>query len=317
MTHYGRWTYKYEIGAMKGAAGVLIVHETGPAGYCFNVIQGKTGEQFDLVTPDKNMGRAAIEGWITLDQATKLLRMSGQDFDALKKQAVTREFKPVPLGVTASMTIRNTLRTIDSKNVMAKLVGSDPALKDEYVVYTAHWDHFGKTAEGIFHGARDNASGTAALLEIGRAFTQISPQPKRSIIFIGDGGRAGPAQVALLRGDACLSTGKDRGRNQHGRAECHRPHNGSDVDRLAPQISTTTQDGRRGRKNGARRWNLKRAITTASDHFTMKMGYCAKPDQGWLRKQAAWDGARKFATTGRRPHHTPKDVTRRGPGGAA
>ena len=91
------------------------------------------------------MGRAAIEGWITLDQATKLLRMSGQDFDALKKQAVTREFKPVPLGVTASMTIRNTLRTIDSQNVMAKLDGVDPALKNEYVVYTAHWDHFGKT----------------------------------------------------------------------------------------------------------------------------------------------------------------------------
>jgi len=184
MTYYGRWTYKYEIGAMKGAAGVLIVHETGPAGYGFNVIQGKTGEQFDLVTPDKNMGRAAVEGWITLDQATRMLRMAGQDFEALKKQAVTREFKPVPLGVTASMTIRNTLRTIDSKNVLAKLDGSDPALKDEYVVYTAHWDHFGKTAEGVFHGARDNASGTAALLEIGRAFTKISPPPKRSILLI-------------------------------------------------------------------------------------------------------------------------------------
>jgi Zn-dependent M28 family amino/carboxypeptidase len=184
MTYYGRWTYKYEIGAMKGAAGVLIVHETGPAGYGFNVIQGKTGEQFDLVTPDKNMGRAAIEGWITLDQATKLMKMSGQDFEALKKQAVTRDFKPVPLGATASMTIRNALRTIDSKNVLAKVEGADPALKDEYVVYTAHWDHFGKTAEGIFHGARDNASGTAALVELGRAFTKISPPPKRSILLV-------------------------------------------------------------------------------------------------------------------------------------
>jgi len=184
MTYYGRWTYKYEIGAMKGAAGVLIVHETGPAGYGFNVIQGKTGEQFDLVTPDKNMGRAAIEGWITLDQATQLMKMSGQDFDALKKQAVTREFKPVPLGAAASMTIRNTLRTVDSKNVLAKVEGSDPALKDEYVIYTAHWDHFGKTPEGIFHGARDNASGTAALIELGRAFTKISPPPRRSILLI-------------------------------------------------------------------------------------------------------------------------------------
>jgi Zn-dependent M28 family amino/carboxypeptidase len=184
MTYYGRWTYKYEIAAMKGAAGVLIVHETGPAGYGFNVIQGKTGEQFDLVTPDKNMGRASVEGWITLDQTERLFKMAGQDFDALKKQAVTREFKPVPLGVTASMTIRNTLRTIDSRNVLAKIEGSDPALKDEYVIYTAHWDHFGKTAEGIFHGARDNASGTAALLEVGRAFTKISPPPKRSILLI-------------------------------------------------------------------------------------------------------------------------------------
>jgi Zn-dependent M28 family amino/carboxypeptidase len=184
MTYYGRWTYKYEIAAMKGAAGVLIVHEAGPAGYGFNVIQGKTGEQFDLVTPDKNMGRASVEGWITLEQTERLFKMAGQDFDALKKQAVTREFKPVPLGVTASMTIRNTLRTIDSRNVVAKIEGSDPALKDEYVIYTAHWDHFGKTAEGIFHGARDNASGTAALLEVGRAFTKISPPPKRSILLI-------------------------------------------------------------------------------------------------------------------------------------
>ena len=184
MTYYGRWTYKYEIGAEKGAAGVLIVHETGPAGYGFNVVQGKTGEQFDLVTPDKNMGRAAIEGWITLDQAKKLLQSSGQDFEALKKQAATREFKPVPLGATASMTIRNTLRTIDSRNVLAKLDGSDPNLKDEYIVYTAHWDHFGKTADGIFHGAEDDGLGCAALVEVARAFTRLPAPPRRSILFL-------------------------------------------------------------------------------------------------------------------------------------
>src|SRR5262249_53053091 len=121
MTYYGRWTYKYEIGQQKGAAGVLIVHETGPAGYGFNVVQGRTGEQFDLVTPDKNMSRPAIEGWITLDQTKALMKLAGQDFDALKKQAATRDFKPVPLSVTASMTIHNKLRTIDSQNVTAKL----------------------------------------------------------------------------------------------------------------------------------------------------------------------------------------------------
>jgi len=184
MTYYGRWTYKYEIGAQKGAAGVLIVHETGPAGYGFNVIQGKTGEQFDLVTPDKNMGRVAVEGWITLDQTKALLQSAGQDFDALKAQAATREFKPVPLGVTASMTIKNALRTIASRNVVAKLEGSDPKLKDEYVVYTAHWDHFGKTADGIFHGAEDDALGCAALIEVGRAFTKLPAPPRRSILFL-------------------------------------------------------------------------------------------------------------------------------------
>jgi Zn-dependent M28 family amino/carboxypeptidase len=184
MTYYGRWTYKYEIGAQKGAAGVLIVHETGPAGYGFKVVQGKTGEQFDLVTPDKNMGRAAIEGWITLDQAKALMKSAGQDFDALKKQAATREFTPVPLGVTASMTIDNTLRTIDSRNVLGRLDGSDPKLKDEFVVYTAHWDHFGKNADGVFHGAEDDALGCAALVEMARAFTKLPAPPRRSILFL-------------------------------------------------------------------------------------------------------------------------------------
>jgi Zn-dependent M28 family amino/carboxypeptidase len=184
MTYYGRWTYKYEIGAAKGAAAVLIVHETGPAGYGFNVVQNKVGEQFDLVTPDKNMSRASIEGWISVEQAHKLFALAGQDFDALKAKAATSAFAPVPLGVTASMTIRNSLRTVDSQNVLAKLDGADPARRDEYVVYTAHWDHLGKTSEGIFHGAVDNASGTGSLLEIARAFTKVSPPPARSILFV-------------------------------------------------------------------------------------------------------------------------------------
>jgi Zn-dependent M28 family amino/carboxypeptidase len=184
MTYYGRWTYKYEMGAQKGAAGVLIIHETERAGYGFNVIQGKTGEQFDLVTPDKNMGRPAIEAWITLDSAKALLKSAGQDFDALKKKAATRDFKPVPLGVTASMEIKNKLRTINSRNVIAKLEGSDPKLKDEYVVYTAHWDHFGKSADGIFHGAEDDGLGCAALIEMARAFTKLPSPPRRSVVFL-------------------------------------------------------------------------------------------------------------------------------------
>ena len=188
MTYYGRWTYKFEEGARKGAAGILIVHETGPAGYPFSVVQGNLSEKFDLVTPDKNMGRAAIEGWVTLDAAKKILKMAGQDFDTLKKQAATRDFKPVPLGLKASLAIHNTLRTIDSRNVVAKLEGSDPAHKDEYVVYSAHWDHFGigtpVKGDKIYNGALDNASGVASVLEIARVFTKVKPAPKRSILFL-------------------------------------------------------------------------------------------------------------------------------------
>jgi Zn-dependent M28 family amino/carboxypeptidase len=188
MTYYGRWTYKFEEGARRGAAGILIIHETGPAGYPFAVVQGNLGERFDLVTPDKNMNRASIEGWLSLDAAKKLLSMAGQDFDALKKLALTREFRPVPLGLQASVAIHNTLRTIQSRNVLAKLEGSDPQLRNEWVIYTAHWDHLGIGApvngDKIYNGALDNASGVAQVLEIARAFTTVEPRPKRSVLFL-------------------------------------------------------------------------------------------------------------------------------------
>ena len=188
MTYYGRWTYKYEKAAELGAAAVFIVHETEPAGYPFNVVQGFAGERFDLVTPDKNMGRAAIQGWLSLDAATRLLKAAGQDYQALKAKARTREFTPVPLGMTASMSFTQAQRTVDSRNVVAKVTGADQALKNEYVVYTAHWDHFGagtpKDGDAIYNGARDNASGTAMLVEFARAFKAVQPAPKRTILFL-------------------------------------------------------------------------------------------------------------------------------------
>jgi Zn-dependent M28 family amino/carboxypeptidase len=189
MTYYGRWTYKYEIGAEKGAAGVLIIHETEPAGYPFEVLQGgNLGEKLDLITPDKNMGRASIEGWVTVDQGRSILKMAGQDLAALKQQAATREFKPVPLGLRASMRLRNKLRTMQSQNVVAKIEGRDPQRKDEHVVYTAHWDHLGVgpavNGDRIYNGAVDNAVGTAAVLEIARAYTKLASPPKRSVLFL-------------------------------------------------------------------------------------------------------------------------------------
>jgi Zn-dependent M28 family amino/carboxypeptidase len=189
MTYYGRWTYKYEIASKKGAAAAIIVHETGPAGYPFEVIKSsRSKENFDIQSADKNMGFVGVESWITLDRAKELFSASGQDFDALKKAATTKDFKPVALNAKATFHLKNTLRTIDSQNVIAKLEGSDPVLKDEYIVYTAHWDHLGKDdkAQGdqIYNGAIDNASGVATVLEIAEAFTKLPTPPKRSILFL-------------------------------------------------------------------------------------------------------------------------------------
>jgi len=190
MTYYGRWTYKYEIASQKGAAAAIIIHETGPAGYPFEVVAGSWGgENFGIQRPDNNAGRVAVEGWMIRDKAAELCRMAGLDLAALEKAAIGKDFKPVTLGgATASFKIENTLRKIDSNNVVARLEGSDPALKDQYVIYTAHWDHLGRDpalkGDQIYNGAADNASGSAGLLEIARAYTKLSPAPRRSILFL-------------------------------------------------------------------------------------------------------------------------------------
>ena len=189
MTYYGRWTYKYEIAAQKGAAGCLIIHETGPAGYPWGVVRASNmGEQFDLVKPDKGMSRVAVEGWITYEKAQALFALAGKELSALKKAAVGSDFRPVPLGVIASLKLRNKIRAIDSRNMIAMLEGRDPKRRNEYIVYMAHWDHLGigpeVNGDKIYHGARDNASGVAGLLEIARAFTKLQPRPRRSILFL-------------------------------------------------------------------------------------------------------------------------------------
>ena len=191
MTYYGRWTYKYEIAAAKGATACLIVHETGPAAYPFGVIVGsRSRENFEISVPDRNAGHVAMEGWLTLDAARKLFTAAGKDYDRAKAAAVRRDFTPIALGAKASFTVDNVLRNVASKNVAALLPGSDPKLRDEYVVYTAHWDHLGRdnrlTGDQIFNGAADNAAGTAVLLELARAYSQLpaAQRPKRSILFL-------------------------------------------------------------------------------------------------------------------------------------
>jgi len=189
MTYYGRWTYKFEKAAQMGAAGCIIIHQTERAGYPWEVVRNSwSATQFDLATPDKNMGRLAVESWITSDFATQLFRLAGQDLDKLMQAAARRDFKPVALGLHEKLTIHNSLQTIDSHNVIAKITGSDPQLKNTYVIYTAHWDHFGigpeVNGDKIYHGAVDNASGSAALLEMARAYKQLPTPASRTILFL-------------------------------------------------------------------------------------------------------------------------------------
>tara|TARA_B100001123_G_scaffold422_1_gene655 strand:+ start:19023 stop:20591 length:1569 start_codon:yes stop_codon:yes gene_type:complete len=187
MTYYGRWTYKHEIAAERGAAGSFVIHEPGPAGYPWEVVGSSPfGESFDLVAGDNNLSRVPVEGWLQRSAAEQIVAMAGLDFDELKARAADRSFQPVPLKVNGHTQVRNSLRTIDSENFVAKLDGSSAS--DEIVMYVAHWDHLGRdeALEGdqVYNGAADNATGTAGLIELARAFTEAEVRPRRSIVFL-------------------------------------------------------------------------------------------------------------------------------------
>ncbi|WP_295918842.1 M28 family peptidase, partial [uncultured Xanthomonas sp.] len=188
MTYYGRWTYKFEEGARQGAAGVLIVHETAPASYGWaTVANSNTNSMFDVVRDDPKSVHPELEGWIQRDLAVDLFKRAGLDFDALKKQAQSRDFKPVELKgerLYADYAVKS--EVITSHNVVARLPGK--TRPDDTLIYTAHWDHLGVGApdakgDRIFNGALDNASGVAALLELARAFAK-GPAPQRSVVFM-------------------------------------------------------------------------------------------------------------------------------------
>lgn len=187
MTYYGRWTYKFEEAARQGAEGAFVIHETGPAGYPWDVVRGGwTGPQFDLVTDDNNLSRCAVEGWFTDEWARDFFMLAGQDFDSLKALAVRPGFTAVPLDLEVSLTLSNTVRRSISNNVLALLPGSDRG--EEVVIYMAHWDHLGidprREGDQIFNGALDNATGVAGLLELAEAFSGLENRPSRSILFL-------------------------------------------------------------------------------------------------------------------------------------
>ncbi len=187
MTYHGRWTYKFEEAARQGAAAAIIVHETAPAAYDWGVVKnGWSGPQFYLDRPDGNAGRTGLEGWITEARARQLMELAGQDFDTLKAAAARRGFKPLPLGVTATAGVKNSIRHKRSPNLVGMMPGKDRP--GEYVVYVAHWDHLGVAGgpgeDRIYNGAVDNATGVAGILAIARGFRDLLPAASRSVLFI-------------------------------------------------------------------------------------------------------------------------------------
>jgi Zn-dependent M28 family amino/carboxypeptidase len=186
MTYYGRWTYKFDEAARQGAAGALIIHETGAAGYPWDVVTGSwAGPQFDLAGPDQNMSRVVMEGWLRQDAAQALLARAGLSLAQLSQAAARPGFVPVPLDLSVSVAVQNALETSNSRNVIGRLEGAK--YPQETVLYMAHWDHLGldRALEGdqIFNGAVDNATGVAGLLELARVFG-AGPRPDRSVVFL-------------------------------------------------------------------------------------------------------------------------------------
>ncbi|CAH9060378.1 hypothetical protein PSEHALCIP103_02262 [Pseudoalteromonas haloplanktis] len=205
MTYYGRWTYKYEEAARRGAKAVFIVHETAPAAYPWGVVESSnTGTKYSLMDNNLNASELPVMGWLTLDAAEQVFASAHLNYQQLKQHALSKQFQAKELNLKANLAFKNEVSHAKSHNVVAKITGSESP--DEYIVISAHWDHFGtkQTDSGpkIYNGAVDNASGTAATLEIARIMQKMHQQIpfKRSIIFANftaeETGLIGSAQFA-------------------------------------------------------------------------------------------------------------------------
>jgi Zn-dependent M28 family amino/carboxypeptidase len=188
LTYYGRWTYKYEEAARRGAAGVILIHTDNSAGYGWSVVRNSWGGARFGLAPEANTPSLKLKSWVTEETASKIAQLGGKDLNQLRQSAASRAFRPAPLGVSLNMTLRAQSQRMTSPNVVAIYRGNDLTLKNEYVVYSAHWDHLGvrpdQPGDNIYNGAVDNATGVAGIIAIANAFNSLAIKPRRSILFI-------------------------------------------------------------------------------------------------------------------------------------
>jgi len=193
LTYYGRWTYKYEEAARRGAAGVILLHTEQSAGYPWSVVRTSNGSwRFDIArNPGADTPFLKIRSWVTDDTARRIMKLAGQDLDSLRAKAASRDFKPLALNLRGMINLKSEVKRVQAPNVVGILPGRDPKLRDEYVVYSAHWDHLGigapdKNGDTIYNGALDNATGVASVLAIAEALSELPPaqRPRRSSLFL-------------------------------------------------------------------------------------------------------------------------------------
>jgi len=193
LTYYGRWTYKYEEAARRGAAAVILLHTDQSAGYPWSVVRTSNGSwRFDIArNSGDNSPFLRIRSWVTDDAARKIMKLAGLDLDSLRAKAASRDFQPVALNLKGKISLKSEVKRVEAPNVVGILPGRDPKLRDEYVVYSAHWDHLGvgapdKNGDTIYNGALDNATGVASVLAIAEALSKLPPaqRPRRSSLFL-------------------------------------------------------------------------------------------------------------------------------------
>ncbi len=271
LTYYGRWTYKYEEAARRGAAGVILLHTDQSAGYPWGVVRTSNGSwRFDIArTTGDTTPFLQFRSWVTDDAARRLMKLAGQDLDALRTKAATRDFQPVKLGVKGKLNLKSEVKRVAAPNVVGVLEGSDPQLKNEYVVYSAHWDHLGvgapnKDGDTIYNGALDNASGVAVVLAIAETIARMPPgqRPKRSSLFL-------------------FPTAEEQGLLG---AEWYSKHPVVPLDKTAANVNLDSMNVLGPTQDfiplGAERSSLKTVVETVARDMNLRVSPDARPEQG-------------------------------------